>query len=357
MTKLEEVYRKILHCLQSGQYKDAERICLFELGTRQQKDGQLLFYLGTAARMLNKHQAAQVAFDAALKVEPDNIDYLQASASTHEASQDYEAAYELMLRVLQLSPANINVRANLAVALERMQRHDEALEMYTSVLQADASQRTANLNRGTLLHKLERKREALMHNRLAHARLPDVFGTLYNLVDTLIANFEYQEALDYCEQGLLLQPRHAHLLVKKAIALSALSRRNEALAVLSRARIIWPQVMQDYLPQTRHLPASISLYLDGEILEYEARYEEQRACYWRYRSGYLEKLRQAIHDKPYRNRALTSVQNAFKIHSLDIAAQDRLVLMRHIANTVSDFAWLYKTEPFTYKTSAHNKSG
>lgn len=235
MSVSQEVYRKILGYLQQGNYREAERVCLFELGTLAKKDGRLLFLLGTAARMLHKNQAALVAFNAALSTDPYNIEYLQAGASVHEALGDYDAAYHLMLRVIEISPDNIHARANLAVALQRLNRTDEALAHYVAVLAVDPSQRTANLNYGTLLHHKQRKREALVHNRKAYARLPEVFGTLYNLVDTLIANFEYQEALDYCERGLVEQPEHAHLMMKKAIALSGLSKCDDALAVMSRA--------------------------------------------------------------------------------------------------------------------------
>ncbi len=353
MSVSEEVYRKIQHYLQLAQYKEAERTCLFELGKLAEKDGYLLFLLGTTARMLHKKQAASVAFNAALSTDQNNIDYLQAAASAREALGDHEVAYRLMARVIELAPHDVNARANLAVALDRLNRGEEALDVYAAVLQLDAKQRTANLNYGTLLHRMGRKREALVHNRQAHVRLPEVFGTLYNLVDTLIANFEYQEALDYCEKGLIQRPHHAHLMMKKAIALSGLSRRQESLTALSLARIMQPSVIHDYLPETRHLPASISIYLDGEILEYEARYTEQTSCYWRYRSDYLQKLRHAIQDKPYRNRALSGIENAFRLHSLDISAVDRLKLMRNTASVVSDFAWRYALEPFQYRRTDH----
>ncbi len=348
MSVSQEVYRKILGYLQQGNYREAERVCLFELGMLAKKDGRLLFLLGTAARMLHKNQAALVAFNAALSTDPYNIEYLQAGASVHEALGDYDAAYHLMLRVIEISPDNIHARANLAVALQRLNRTDEALAHYVAVLAVDPSQRTANLNYGTLLHHKQRKREALVHNRKAYARLPEVFGTLYNLVDTLIANFEYQEALDYCERGLVEQPEHAHLMMKKAIALSGLSKCDDALAMMSRARIVQPAVVQDYLPATKHLPPMISIYLDGEILEFEARYTEQLACYWHNRASFVEKLRAGATGKPYRSRALSGVENAFRLHSLNVAARDRLILLRNIADAIADYAWSYALPAFRF---------
>lgn len=131
---MQEVYRKILLNLQSGRHQEAERQCLFELGSRQSPDARLLFYLGTAARMLNKPQAARVAFDAALEMEPDNPEFLQACASTCEANKDYAGALRLMQRAVELVPNDAQALANLAIALERAGRPLEALPLYQRVL-------------------------------------------------------------------------------------------------------------------------------------------------------------------------------------------------------------------------------
>lgn len=352
---MEEVYRKILNLLQCAQYKEAESVCLFELGRLQQADAQLLFYLGTSARMLKKNDAALVAFNAALELDADNTEYLQASASTCEALGDFETAFQLMCRVNELAPQDINVRANYAVALARMNRNEEALAEYASVLSLDPQHVTANVNYGTVLHKLKRKREALAHNRVAHSRLPHLFSTLYNLADTLLANFEYQEALDYCLAGLQWQPKHAHLMMKKAIALAGLNRPEEALEALSNARIIYPDVVKDLLPNVRGISDLYSVYMDGRVLLYEARYAEQVSCWWHYRQQYLITLREAIHNKPYQNSALLGSENAFKILSLDISADDRLKLLRNVANKVADYAWLHTRGEFSFKRGKREK--
>ena len=352
---MQEVYRKILLNLQSGRHQEAERQCLFELGSRQSPDARLLFYLGTAARMLNKPQAARVAFDAALEMEPDNPEFLQACASTCEANKNYAGALRLMQRAVELVPNDVQALANLAIALERAGRPLEALPLYQRVLTVAPDNRVANLNLGALLHKLGRKREALVQNQLAHARLPGLGGTLYNLADTLIANFRYQEALDLCEQGLTQQPNHAHLQIKQAIALSGLSRTQEALATLSRARIANPDVVRDLLPWTRSLPASTSVYMDGHVLEYEARYVEQQACFWQYRRGYLQKLRQDVAADLHRNIALAGMENGFRVLSLEIDAGQRLALMRHVAETVMETAWAQQPQPFIHAPRQREK--
>lgn len=119
MPDLHEVYRKILLNLQSGQYREAERQCLFEMGSRRSRDGRLLFYLGTAARMLNKPQAAKVAFDAALEIPElvkqdfDEYERLAIFYATHPA--EYAAMCEKLQAKRYTAPMyNTNLTVNIS---------------------------------------------------------------------------------------------------------------------------------------------------------------------------------------------------------------------------------------------------
>jgi len=344
----QQVYNKIVHHLQLQQYSEVEQICLFEISKRNAEDDKLYFYLGVAARFLNKNKAAIIALEAALRLQPKNPDYLQACASAYEAEKDFGRAFQLVSDALKLAPRNSKVLANHAVALERINRPDEALKQYQQVLEIDANDTTANINFGTLLHKLGFKKRALEHNRKAYSRLPHVFATLYNLIDTLIANFYYQEALECCTKALDWQPRHAHLLVKHAMTLSALSMPKEALVSLSLARVINPWVHKDLLPHTRNMPKDVGIYIDGYILQYEVRYFEQQACYWEYRKIYIEQLCSDFSGNAAANYAQRGKENGFRVLSLDINNEVRKALMSRISGAVSDFVWLFALPPFDY---------
>src|SRR5690606_13577205 len=123
-------------------------------------------------------------------------------ASCHEALNEYEAAYNYILKAASLEPGNVLVQANMAVALERLGKSQEALAAYEKALDIDQYNLTANINLGTLLYRLGKKSNALEHNRQAHKRHPEKMATLYKLVDALIWSYQYQEALDYCNAGL-----------------------------------------------------------------------------------------------------------------------------------------------------------
>lgn len=352
---MEEVYRNLFNLLQRRSFKEAERLCLFELGKLSQPDARLLFYLGASARMQLKNDAALVAFKAALEIEATNVDYLQAAASAYEAVKDYQKSYELMAQVVKLAPDDNNALANYAVSLERLNRLGEASEIYAQVIEKDALQIVANTNYGSVLHKLNRKKEALAHNRIAHMQLPHHFGTLYNLVDTLIANFQYEEALVLCKQGLAWQPRHAHLMMKKAMVLGALSRHDESLVACSEARIIYPYVVNDFLPWTRYLENNTTVYMDGHVFDYEVRYVEQKECFWLYRSNYIQKLQHDIDHEVHKNRALAGHENAFKVLSVDLNASRRLALIRNMSVSVEEDAWLLLKKPFKYAEKCGKK--
>ncbi len=352
---MQEVYRKIISLIENHAFSEAEKLCLFELGKLDKADAQLLFYLGTCAHVLHRSDAALVAFNAALELEPANVNYLQAAASSYEAAGDYISAYKLMLRASEKEPDNLNVLANFGVSLERLGRLQEAADIYAKVLKQDPLQAVANINYGEVLHNLGYKEKALAHNRLAHDRLPVNFAVLYNLIDTLIANFNYEEALSHCEQGLAWNPTHAHLIMKKAMVLGALSRSEESLACCSKARIINPNVVRDLLPWTRNLPKTTSVYMDGHVFEYEARFEEQRSCYWAHRACYLDKLRADIDGGLHKNKALAGPENAFKVLPLELDSVRRLALLRNISVAMEDTAWLVMDKPFVINKKTNNK--
>ncbi|MDZ4099894.1 MAG: hypothetical protein U1E13_14540 [Methylophilaceae bacterium] len=349
------VYNKILLHLQNGEFSMAEQLCLFELGRLAKEDDKLYFYLGTAARFMNKSKGAIIAFEAAIRLAPENIDYLQACASACEAEKEFQKALELIKGALRISPNNLIVKANYAVALERVGDYECALGQYENVLVQDPQNLTANLNYGSLLCKFSRKREALEHNRLAHARHPEIFSTLYNLIDTLIINFCYEEALNYCDVGLAWQPRHAQIMIKKAMCLSALAEPEKALEYLSKARIINPQVLDDILPSAKSLSDKVGIYLDGYILQFEARYNEQKACFWKYRDQYISQLNAFIGQKLVHNYALSTRDMGFKVMSLAVDALTRKKLMGLIATQLKDFVWLISLTPFQYSHKSNEK--
>lgn len=351
---MQEVYNKITRCLQKQDYQAIEEICLFEISRQQDPEPLLLFHLGNAARMMGKIQPALVALQAALTRSPNDVNTLQACASCYEVLNEYETAYNYILQAANIEPANILVKANMAVALERLGRNQEALAAYEEVLEIDRYNLTANINMGTLLYRLGRKSIALEHNRQAHKRHPEKMATLYNLVDALIWSYQYQEALEYCNAGLEVEPRHAHLMFKKSLVLSCLRHFDEAQACLSKARIINPDIIYDFLPYVQNLPAHITLILEAKNLFLEGMYEAQLSCFWRDRKGYLFELKQMIDDDLHLYQSMRGAENAFKLLSLDVDAKRRCKLTRTISSAIDDFS-NHASTSYKYKKNTRTK--
>lgn len=347
----EQVLNKILHCLQTQNYKEAEKICLFELSSQTEADALLLFHLGNAARLQGKIAPALVAFKAALTKEPMNVDLLQAAASCYEALGDYEKVYSHMELVVNLKPDDDFVIANMAIALEKLGRWQAALQKYDDALALNPLNLSANINRGTLLFKLGMKAQALEHNRKAYKTRPDDIALLFNLVDGLIQTFQYEEALAYCITGLERQPRHSHLLFKQGMVLSCLRQFKEAQVSLSKARVINPDVIYDFLPYLRNLPPQINVLIESKNLFLEAMYEAQRVCFWRDRAAYIAEFRMMIDDDKHLEHSLGGSENCFKLHSLEIDAERRLKLTKAVSSSVLKLSQLAVGKVFQYQTS------
>ncbi len=352
---MEQVYNKIMQYLQMQDYQAVERLCLFEISQRANPEPLLLFHLGNAARFMGKIKPALVAFEAVLALQPDDINTLQACASCHEALNEYETAYNYILKAANLEPGNVLVQANMAVALERLGKSQEALAAYEKALDIDQHNLTANINLGTLLYRLGKKSNALEHNRQAHKRHPEKMATLYNLVDALIWSYQYQEALDYCNAGLSIEPRHAHLMFKKSMVLSCLRRFDEAQACLSKARIINPDVIYDFLPYVRNLPAHVTLILEAKNLFLEGMYEAQLSCFWRDRKEYLLELNKMIDDDLHLYQSMRGAENGFKILSLDVDATRRYKLMQAISSAIDDFSNHAGNVSYKHQKTGHSK--
>jgi tetratricopeptide (TPR) repeat protein len=224
----KEVYARIAQLLQDARYAEAERLCDLALKTAAASSHLPWFYLGAARQLQGKVLNALEAFQKAHTLAPNDIEAINACASCFDQLKRYQEAYATTLKAYQLAPDDSAVCANLGVALEKLGKLDQALPYYDAALAYNPKNQVALTNRGTLLTHLGRRLEGLEHNRQAHALCPEVFGTLYNLVDALIGMFQYDEALAYCDAGLAWMPRHAYLMFKKGMVLSCMRRYPES---------------------------------------------------------------------------------------------------------------------------------
>lgn len=349
-----EVYARILQLLQEGQYAEAERLCNLALKVSATSSHLPWFYLGAARQFLGKVPSALEAFQKARTIAPDDTEVVNACASCLSQLGRHEEAYEETLFAHQLTPESAVTCANLGVALERLGKLDEALPYYDKALLADTKNEVALTNRGAILSKLNRRLEGLQHNREAHALRPELFSLLYNLVDSLIGLFQYDEALAHCDAGLAWMPRHAHMMFKKGMILSCMARFEEAQKYLSMAQIIAPGILEDLLPNLRKSGTGSTVHADARLLYFDAMYQQQLCCFWRDRGRYMRTLNDVIQSPEVPFALVHGAEFGFQSFSLEIDASTRFKLAKNIGNYVRDTAWLMGLPPF--KFASHRRT-
>lgn len=104
-------------------------------------DAEALFYRGVCGLHEGQAGAARADFDAATRISPGDIRFINAHAALAMATQQHEEALEWTRKALDLSPGHVPSLTNHAVALIRLKKWPEALQ---------AAEQLATLERDTL---------------------------------------------------------------------------------------------------------------------------------------------------------------------------------------------------------------
>ncbi len=352
---ISETHARILQFLQTAQYAEVVKLCVWLIDENPEAVFEPHFYLGVALQFQGKVQHALGVFKFAYELSPQNIDVMQAIASCLEQLQRYDEAYNQLMLALVIAPQDGHLNANIGAILEKLKKPEEALKYYDIALELNPKNLTALLNRGSLLATLGKKAKGLVHCHTAYKVHPHAIGTLYNLADALLGMFRYEEALHYCNAGLEMQPRHANLLFKKGLVLSCLRRFDEARSCLAEAQVLDPKVLENVLPFIAKMDSHLDVTLSPQTLYFDAMYQAQAKCFWQYRVDYMAEWQQAILQLDTASQSVANFEFGFQVHSLAFSGEARLKLSQNIAALVQDMAWLQAVHPFSYAPVRNNK--
>lgn len=352
---------RILVCLQTSRYVDAEKQCDWLLASLAANDVQdvLLrytptFYLGVALQFQGKVAQALTLFEQALALKPACLNALQAIASCLDQLKQYKQSLDTLLQAEKLSPNDAQIQANLGAISEKCKNHTQALAYYEKALTISPKNYTALLNKGALLSHLGFKLKCLQHCQLGYQTHPEAIGMLYNLVDALLGTFQYDNALMLAEKGLLQQPSHANLLFKKGLILSAMGETLRAQACLAEAQVLDAKVLENLLPAVGRFDQHMQAYVHAHTLYLDAMYQAQSKCFWQHRAQYLDAMRQ-LETHPVLAYMHLNYEFAFQMLSLSLNGQQRLAISQSVAESLKEIAWLMAPPVFSFKRKAHQK--
>jgi tetratricopeptide (TPR) repeat protein len=224
--------------LQAKQYDHA--IAWIARANRQDPKSQHLVSLGIALAQQGMHDVAFKAFDAALKITPDDAETWLHHGDMLTTLQRPAEALSSYRQALKLNPREANAAYRGGMLLRSLNRHEEALSWLDLCDQLVPDNATVLLERGLVLHDLNRLDEALAVSLRLHAQNPASPEISNNIGAALLKLGRYEEALPWLDKALALLPDSIPVLISKAAALSKMLRLDEAFAVYTQANAIAP---------------------------------------------------------------------------------------------------------------------
>jgi tetratricopeptide (TPR) repeat protein len=208
---------------------------------RQDPKPEYLWALGNALQHQGRHEEAFKVFEKAVRIGP-HIAGIWTDLGV--ALVDLERPDEALLsfqHALTLDPRYWKAANKCALLMHQMGRLDEALQHFDLCRHQQPEQALVLRARAQVLRDLKRYEEALLDNQRSYALDPRDANTCNNMGDVL-EKFpgRQQEALQWFDRALDLQPDFVLALNNKAWVLGQLHRFEDAVAIYRRLAVLEP---------------------------------------------------------------------------------------------------------------------
>lgn len=196
---------------------------------------EVLYFLGTIAHQIGKHETAIELLDKALAVRPQFAEALSNRGAALQALERHDEALASFDRALAVNPQFSDALCNRGNSLQALKRYEEALTTYDQALQLKPQFAQAWCNRGNVLQALKRHGEALASLDKALSLNPHFADALNNRASVLRALKRPAEALADYDKALALNPDWVLAHLNRAHVLLELQRKPEAIAAYRKA--------------------------------------------------------------------------------------------------------------------------
>ena len=199
----------------------------------------LLLRQGLQARAEGRPPAAEAAFLAALKLDPEQPDALHLQAELLQSQGQGAAAEDLLMRALRASPGRAQTWFRLGDVQEDLGRLEDAQQSFGRAVALKPDHLEALYNRARALRGLGRVQDAAASLTLAlqsGGGTPALCAQMLQLRALLQEDAgELEPALASLDDAVLLAPERAALHHNRGVLLQRLARPVEALAAHDRA--------------------------------------------------------------------------------------------------------------------------
>jgi tetratricopeptide (TPR) repeat protein len=224
--------------LQTQQYDHA--IEWASRAIRQDPKPEYLSSLGAALRQQGRYEEAFKTFEKAIQLAPDNAElWIELGKSLRDLKRSTEALLSFQ-HALKLDPRHWEAASGAGVLLHQLGQTEEALSYIIRCDEIRPNHAPTLYTRGRTLMDLGRFEEALTVSRQAHALDPTVPDICDSIGSILQRMKQPEEAQQWFDRALRLQPSFAATLINKAALLGELHHFDESFATYDLLKAIDP---------------------------------------------------------------------------------------------------------------------
>jgi tetratricopeptide (TPR) repeat protein len=236
----------VLSLQQLGNWRDSETLWRHVVAVTADNPGA---HTMLGKTLLDKGEPVEAVpqFEAALRLEPDNVANLTNLAVALDLTGRLDEAAASLERSLRLRPDHAPTHSNLGSIRERQGRFAEALRHFTTALELDAHLPQAGVSRARVLARLGEFREARRQLDRLLEEEPGSAEVHIELGRLLRQQRRFAEAVAAYDRALELQPEHVEAWNARGFALEGLDRFGEAAACYRRAIELRPGVLLYHL--------------------------------------------------------------------------------------------------------------
>jgi serine/threonine-protein kinase len=247
----------------------ADGLALYQrLATEKRENPWLHLVIGIALRGQERHQEAEAAFRAAIRLKPDYPLAHGNLGSALHAQGRFKEAEASIREALRLNPGYHQAHSNLGVVLISQSRYKEAEVASRKAIKLQPDYPNAYNNLGNALAGQRRLKEAETAYREAIRLKPDYYMAHDNLGKTLGEQGRYKEAEAACRKAIELQPNYQRAHGNLGAFLGEQGRIKEAEAAFREAIRLGPDHPYG------HVNLGITLARQGLSKEAEAAFRE-----------------------------------------------------------------------------------
>ncbi|NMG09003.1 serine protease [Brasilonema sp. UFV-L1] len=214
--------------------------------SKQQPSAESLISSGGAKAQKGDYQGAIVAYEAALRMNPNYPDAYFQRAVAHYELKNYQAAFEDLNQVVRLTPNSPVAYMNRGLTQDLLQRNQEALKDYSKAISLNPDYAAAYLNRGALKNELQDYQGGLSDLNKAINLKSDYALAYLNRGDSYIGLKDYKRAIADLDEAIKLQPNSVLAYSRRGFAYRQLQDYKKAALDYNMAISIQPDYASAY---------------------------------------------------------------------------------------------------------------